>query len=143
MRILPTLAISLLFLGNLAIAQNKDKAKILQILANQTKYWNEGNLEQFMAGYWKSDSLVFIGKSGLTYGFDKTLANYKKNYPDLVTMGKLDFDIKKVEKISSKAYFVIGKWHLTRKEKGDLNGHYSLIFNKIKGIWVITSDHSS
>ncbi len=143
MRILSTLAISLLFLGNLAIAQNKDKAKILQILANQTKYWNEGNLEQFMAGYWKSDSLVFIGKSGLTYGFDKTLANYKKNYPDLVTMGKLDFDIKKVEKISSKTYFVIGKWHLTRKEKGDLDGHYSLIFNKIKGIWVITSDHSS
>jgi hypothetical protein len=143
MRKLSTLVFCLLFFGNLAMAQNKDKAKILEILANQTKFWNEGNLEQFMAGYWKSDSLVFIGKSGLTYGFDKTLANYKKNYPDLATMGKLDFEIKKVEKISSKTYFVIGKWHLTRKEKGDIGGHYSLIFKKIKGVWVITSDHSS
>ena len=96
-----------------------------------------------MAGYWKSDSLVFIGKSGLTYGFDKTLANYKKNYPDKATMGILEFDIKKVEKINRKVYFVIGKWHLTRKEKGDIGGHYSLIFKRIKGIWTIISDHSS
>lgn len=126
-----------------AIGQSKNETQIRSILYNQTKFWNEGNIERFMEGYLKNDSLVFIGKSGLTYGFDKTLANYKKNYPDIATMGKLDFDIKKIEKLSKKIYFVIGKWHLSRNEKGDLQGHYSLIFKKIKGKWTITSDHSS
>jgi ketosteroid isomerase-like protein len=126
-----------------AIAQNKDIQTINTILANQTKYWNEGNIDKFMEGYLKSDSLVFVGKSGLTYGFEKTLANYKRNYPDLASMGILDFDIKRIEKLSRKVYFVVGKWHLTRKEKGDLMGHYTLIFKKINGVWVIINDHSS
>lgn len=125
------------------LSQNKNESKIRAMFADQTKYWNEGNIEKFMQGYWKNDSLVFIGKSGLTYGFEKTLANYKKNYPDLASMGKLEFDIKKVEKLSKNTYFVIGKWHLIRKEKGDLQGHYSLIFKKINGEWTIISDHSS
>ncbi len=137
------LLLSLLFLKFNILAQNKNIKDIKAILASQTKYWNEGNLEQFMAGYWKNDSLVFIGKSGLTYGFDKTLANYKRNYPDLATMGKLTFDIKKIEKLSQKIYFVIGKWHLSRKVIGDIGGHYSLVFMKIGGKWTIISDHSS
>jgi hypothetical protein len=117
--------------------------EILLLLDNQTKAWNMGDLDDFMAGYWHNDSLVFIGKSGLTYGFEKTLANYKRNYPDKATLGKLDFDIKKIEKINRKNYFVIGKWHLERIEKGDLSGHYSLFLKKIDGKWQIVSDHSS
>jgi hypothetical protein len=132
-----------LFLSAFAFAQNKDVAKIQQILANQTKYWNEGNIEQFMQGYWKNDSLVFMGKNGVTKGYDMTLARYKKTYPDLPSMGKLDFDIKKIEQLSKKVYFVIGKFHLTRVEKGDLQGYFSLIFKKIGKEWVIISDHSS
>ena len=37
-----------------------------------------GNLEEFMSFYWKSDSLMFIGKNGIQYGWQKTLDNYKK-----------------------------------------------------------------
>jgi ketosteroid isomerase-like protein len=125
------------------VAQNKEIDNIHSILDEQTKYWNAGNLEQFMQGYWRNDSLVFIGKSGLTYGFEKTLANYKRNYPDLATMGILKFDIRKIEKLSKKLYFVVGKWHLTRNDKGVLEGYFSLIFKKIKGKWKIISDHSS
>lgn len=143
MKISPILILLICFKTFSTIGQSKNETQIRSILSNQTKYWNQGNLERFMEGYWRNDSLVFIGKSGLTYGFDKTLANYKKNYPDAATMGKLDFDIKKIEKLSKKIYFVIGKWHLTRKEKGDLQGHYSLIFRKISGKWTIISDHSS
>jgi hypothetical protein len=124
-------------------AQNKDIQKIQSLLANQTKFWNEGNIDKFMEGYLNSDSLVFVGKSGLTYGYNKTLNNYKKNYPDLASMGVLNFDIKKIEQLSKKIYIVVGKWHLTRKEKGDLMGYYSLIFKKTKKDWVIVYDHSS
>jgi hypothetical protein len=122
---------------------NEDKKQILDILDRQTKAWNEGKVDEFMIGYWESDSLMYIGKSGVTYGYKSTLERYKKNYPDKSTMGMLKFDIIKVNFISKDACFVVGKWHLTRPEKGDVGGHYTLLWRKMKGNWVIVADHSS
>lgn len=124
-------------------AQTKDEQNILSILDAQTKFWNAGDLENFMKGYWNNDSLMFIGKSGVTYGYKNTLENYKKGYPNRDAMGILKFNILKVEKISADAYFVVGKWHLTREKVGNVEGHYTLLFKKIKGEWVIVADHSS
>lgn len=126
----------------LSNGQSKNEKSIRQILDIQTTAWNEGNLEKFMMGYWKSDSLMFIGKSGITHGWQKTLENYKKGYPDKEAMGILYFDIIQVKKLSTQYYHVVGKWHLKRTI-GDLNGHYTLVFKKIKNNWVIISDHSS
>jgi len=125
-----------------AFSQDKDKTTILQILDRQTQAWNNGDLESFMKGYWENDSLCFIGKSGVTYGWTNTLNNYKKGYPDTAAMGKLHFDILSVKRLSPEYYHVIGKWHLQRTA-GDLSGHYTLVFRKISGQWVIISDHSS
>ena len=124
-------------------AQTKDEQTILSILDAQTKFWNTGDLENFMKGYWNNDSLMFIGKSGVTYGYKNTLENYKKGYPTRDAMGILKFNVLKVEKISADAYFVVGKWHLTREKVGDVEGHYTLLFKKIKGEWLIVADHSS
>lgn len=122
---------------------NEDKKQILNILDRQTKAWNEGKVDEFMIGYWESDSLMYIGKSGVTYGYKSTLASYKKNYPDKSAMGTLKFDIIKVNFIGKDTCFVVGKWHLSRPEKGDIDGHYTLLWRKMKGNWVIVSDHSS
>lgn len=119
-----------------------DKKQIIQILDQQTEYWNKGNLEAFMAGYWQSDSLMFIGKSAVTYGYANTLANYKKSYNSPEKMGKLSFDILKVQQLSTEYYWVLGKWMLKRTV-GDLSGHYTLLFKKIGGKWKIVADHSS
>lgn len=123
-------------------AQEKDRTQILKILEDQTIYWNKGDIDHFMAGYWNSDSLMFIGKNGVTYGYQNTLNNYKKNYSDREKMGQLKFDILQVKRISSDAYFVVGKWFLKRTI-GDIGGHYTLLFKKIKGQWCIVADHSS
>jgi ketosteroid isomerase-like protein len=134
----------LLLISFCAFAQIKDndEATIRKILDDQTTAWNRGDIENFMQGYWQSDSLLFIGKSGVTYGWGKTLSNYKKGYPDTAAMGKLDFNILQVKRLSSIYFSVIGKWHLARSI-GDLSGHYTLLFKKIKGKWVIIQDHSS
>jgi ketosteroid isomerase-like protein len=138
------LLLFVLFLSSLySSAQSKDEKQILAILENQTNAWNKGDIESFMKGYWQNDSLMFIGKSGVTYGYAQTLANYKKNYPDKDAMGILKFNLIKVTKLSGDAYYVIGKWHLTREKNGDIGGHYTLLFRKIKGKWVIVADHSS
>ena len=122
---------------------SNDKKQILNILVRQTKAWNDGKVVNFMNGYWESDSLMYIGKSGVTYGYKSTLERYKKNYPDKSTMGTLKFDIINVNFISKDACFVVGKWHLTRLEKGDVGGYYTLLWRKILGNWVIVADHSS
>lgn len=121
---------------------NADEKKIRQIMAEQERAWNRGDLAGFMHGYWNSDSLRFIGSRGLTYGWRQTLENYKKGYPDQAAMGQLKFTIISVEKTGKRAAFVIGKWHLTR-QAGDLSGHFTLLWRKINGHWVIVADHSS
>jgi len=130
------------FLTQEIIAQNAAERSIRDIMAAQELAWNRGDLEAFMQGYWRSDSLRFIGSSGLTYGWQQTLDNYKKGYPDTDAMGKLKFTILSVEQLSKRSAFVIGKWRLARKA-GDLSGHYTLLWKKIKGKWVIVADHSS
>ncbi|MBA2248832.1 MAG: DUF4440 domain-containing protein [Chitinophagaceae bacterium] len=125
-----------------ANAQSGDVAAILDLLNKQTKAWNNGQIEKFMEGYWQSDSLMFIGKSGVTYGWQKTLDNYKKGYPDTAAMGKLDFNLLQFKSLSPTCYFVVGKWHLARSI-GEVGGVFTLLFRKIKKKWVIIADHSS
>jgi ketosteroid isomerase-like protein len=125
-----------------AQAQNKDENAIRAMLSAQEAAWNTGNLEQFMIGYWQSDSLMFIGKNGPTYGYNKTLANYKKGYPDTAHMGKFTSTIVNMKRLSSEYYFVTGKWFLKRTV-GDVSGYYTLLIRKINGKWVVVADHSS
>jgi len=131
------------FLGNAANAQKiTDDLLIKNILSKQTAAWNTGDLEKFMDGYWRNDSLMFIGKNGPTYGWENTLKNYKKGYPDINTMGKLDFTLIDVKRLSPEYYSVVGKWHLKRTV-GDIGGTFTLLFKKIKKQWLIIQDHSS
>jgi ketosteroid isomerase-like protein len=129
-------------LGLLSNAQSRDEKEIRQLLTTQTAAWNQGNIEGFMQTYWKSDSLMFIGKNGIKWGWQTTLNNYKKSYPDTTAMGKLSFDILQVKKLSTEYYYVVGKWMLKRTI-GDLSGHYDLLLRRIKGRWYIIADHSS
>ena len=140
-KILSCFIITVIFFTT-ACAQNKDEQTIRTLLEEQRQAWNNGDKEKFMATYWQSDSLMFIGKSGVTYGWQNTLDNYKKGYPDTAAMGKLKFDILEVKKLSVIYFFVVGKWHLTRSI-GDVGGHFTLLFKKVKNKWVIVADHSS
>lgn len=139
-KILLLLAFSFTFIA--AHAQSKDEQAIRKALAIQNEAWNRGDLETFMSTYLSSDSLMFIGKSGVTYGWKNTLDNYKKGYPDTATMGKLRFDLLEFKRLSPEYYFVVGKWFLTRSI-GNVGGHFTLLFRKIKGKWYIIADHSS
>lgn len=132
----------LIFSATIVFAQNSDEAQIRGLLSAQTEAWNRGDLEGFMQTYWKSDSLLFIGKNGVSRGWQAALNNYRKSYPDTTAMGRLSFDVLVVKKLSPDYFYVVGKWMLTRTV-GDLSGHYDLLLRKIKGRWVIVADHSS
>ena len=131
----------MLFSANV-FSQTTDEQKIKDAMTEQLNAWNAGDIDRYMETYWHSDSLMFIGKSGPTYGFEKTKANYKKGYPDTAAMGKLDFEIISMKRLSVMYYSVVGKWHLKRSI-GDIGGAFTLLFKKIKKKWVIIQDHSS
>ncbi|HMU47685.1 MAG TPA: nuclear transport factor 2 family protein [Chitinophagaceae bacterium] len=142
MRICATVFLLFLFFSGFSQATDKNKSAILKTLEKQTEAWNSGDIEGFMKGYWENDSLTFIGKNGVTYGWTNTLNNYKRGYPDTAAMGKLSFTILEVKKLSKKYYHITGKWFLKRSV-GDVGGHFTLLFEKINDRWVIIKDHSS
>ncbi len=131
---------SLLFAIN-TNAQIKDDLQISSVMKEQMAAWNAGDMDRYMNTYWRSDSLMFIGRE-IEVGWNYVLKNYKRAYPDTASMGKLDFEIVKIKRLSGLYYSVAGKWYLKRSA-GDQNGAFTLLFKKIKNKWVIIQDHSS
>ena len=118
------------------------KKEILKVMTDQQTAWNNGNIDGYMQGYWKNDSLLFIGSKGPTYGWQKTLDNYKKSYPNKEKMGILEFSDIQVKILGKKHAYVFGKWKLVRTNDSP-NGIYTLIFEKFKNGWKIISDHTN
>ncbi len=123
-------------------AQTNDEQAVRSAMATQTTAWNNGDIDAFMTTYWKSDSLLFVGKTGPTYGWQNTLDNYKKRYPDTAAMGKLNFTLLQLKQLSPDYYFVLGQWRLQRSI-GDIGGFFTLLFRKVNRKWVIIADHTS
>ncbi|UYZ60292.1 YybH family protein [Hymenobacter latericus] len=117
--------------------------QIKTLLTTQSAAWNRGDLTAFMQGYWQNDSLLFIGKNGPTRGWQRTLDNYRRSYPDAAAMGQLTFSQLRVQPISPDAAHVVGRWQLARPAAGDVGGWFTLLFRKLDGKWVIVADHSS
>jgi ketosteroid isomerase-like protein len=132
---------SLMICSNYLFAQDDSNA-IKDVMNKQIEAWNNGDIDTFMQTYWKSDSLMFIGSTAPSYGWQTTLENYKKHYPDTAAMGKLSFNLINLKSLSPDYYFVIGAWHLTRSA-GNIGGYFTLLFKKINGRWVIVVDHTS
>jgi hypothetical protein len=135
-----------LFFSSTVLAQmalnSEDEKALFEIMSAQEFYWNKGDIERFMEGYWNNSELVFVGKNGLTYGYQNTLENYKKGYPDKESMGKLHFDILHTQQWDENTIQLIGKFTLTR-ENDQPTGYFTLLFKKIDSVWKIVSDHSS
>jgi len=120
----------------------KDIKAIKKVLKKQRLAWSENNIEEFMEGYWKSDSLTFYGKKGVTYGWENTLDNYLTYYPNASYTGTLSFKINVINNISPDSYYVLGEFHIKR-EIGNADGIFMLVFKKINGKWKIIADTSS
>lgn len=119
----------------------QDRKDILSVMKAQEQAWSVYDLEGFMAGYWKNDSLKFYGSRGLTKGWQQTLANYKRGYPSKEHIGTLNFTIDDISPIDEGSYWVMGQYHLKRSV-GDANGVFLIIFKKIDGAWKIVADMS-
>jgi uncharacterized protein (TIGR02246 family) len=129
-----------------AQAQSATQA-VQAALDAQLAAWNQGDIEQFMEYYWKSDQMKFVSAAGLNQGWQATLERYRQRYPGKEGMGKLQFEVVSNQQIDKKTCLVVGKFFLERtgpnNEKEEFKGWYSLVWQKVKGRWVIISDHTS
>ena len=119
------------------------RLEIMSVLEAQEKAWSKGDIGGFMEGYWRSDSITFVGSRGLSYGYDTVLRNYKAGYPDRQSMGELNFDILSFKMLGRKNAFMIGQYHLKRQSMDDATGFFTIIWEKVDGEWVIISDQSN
>ncbi|MDO6761769.1 nuclear transport factor 2 family protein [Tamlana sp. 2_MG-2023] len=122
--------------------EEADKKAIHKVLKKQRLAWSKNNIEEYMAGYWKSDSLKFYSANGVTKGWENTLDRYLKAYPTEDHTGILSFKINDITKISKDAYYVLGEYHIKR-DLGNADGIFMLVFKKINGEWKIIADTST
>ena len=122
----------------------KDKiaTDIKTVMNKQAEAWNAGDIDGYMAGYWRSEKLVFISGENVTRGWQPTLERYKKAYDSRAKMGVLTFSDVEVNVLSHDAAVVLGSWALKR-EKDDPHGKFTLTFRKLKEGWRIIMDHTS
>lgn len=116
---------------------------IEQLLRDQQKAWNDGNIEKFLAGYWHSPELTFSGSGGVERGWDGVLARYKRRYATREEMGRLDFSGLEFRFLADDAALVLGRWHLSRPAKGDAGGVFTLVIERFPEGWKIIHDHTS
>lgn len=119
-----------------------DRGAIESVLRAQQEAWNRGDVDAFLTGYWHSPELTFSGSNGVSRGWDGVLARYKKNYPDRAAMGQLDFSDLEFRFLGADFALVLGHWHLKR-EKGDIGGVFSLVWQRFPQGWKIIHDHTS
>lgn len=125
-----------------AFAQSKDEATIRKVMDDQAAAWNRGDIDGFMAGYWKSEKLTFVSGTNVTRGWQQTLDRYKKSYDTRAKMGTLTFSDLELTVLSKDAAVVLGSWSLAR-EKDNPHGKFTLLFRKFKEGWRVVMDHTS
>jgi ketosteroid isomerase-like protein len=114
------------------------------VLDVQVEAWNRGDLEGFMAGYWRSPDLVFCSGATVTRGWDGTLDRYRKRYQsEGREMGRLRFDGVEVIPLGEDAALARGSWRLTMRDGREPHGLFTLLLRRLDGAWRIVHDHTS
>lgn len=127
-------------------AQTAARSEVLAVLVAAEAGWNAGDLEAYMASYWRSDDLRFAGGDRVSFGWEQVLAGYRKRYPDQATMGTLTFSDLDVTPLGADAAIAFGRWRLDRDgedPKEAPTGLFTLLLRRLPEGWRIVHDHTS
>jgi ketosteroid isomerase-like protein len=126
------------------VPEDLDPAAVRRVLGDQVAAWNRGDLEGFMKGYWKSDSLTFYSGGTASQGWQVTLERYRKRYQtEGREMGTLVFDLHDVVVPARGQALVRGGWSLKLKD-GEPHGLFTLWLRWFPDAgWRVVHDHTS
>jgi ketosteroid isomerase-like protein len=122
----------------------RQELNIIKVLIAQENAWNKGDLAAFANGYKDSPDTLFITHS-VFRGFAGLLDEYKRDYPTRAAMGTLAYSDLEVHPLDENFAVVIGKYHLERgkKDGGNVEGLFSLVFENTDNGWKIVVDHTT
>ena len=119
-------------------------APVRALLDAQVVAWNRGDLESFMAGYWRSPELVFCSGATVSKGWDATLERYRKRYQaEGREMGTLRFESLEIQPLGPDAAFARGEYWLRMSDGQQPHGRFTLVLRRLSGAWRIVHDHTS
>jgi beta-aspartyl-peptidase (threonine type) len=119
------------------------QAEIQQLLDGQTAAWNRGDLEGFMAGYWRSPELTLSSGKECFRGWQSTLERYQGRYQgNGQLMGQLNLGELEIELLGPDSAMVRGRWHVAVGQQ-TMNGLFTLILRRFSEGWRIIHDHTS
>jgi beta-aspartyl-peptidase (threonine type) len=122
----------------------RDRQEIQTVLQRQADAWNRGDLDAFLAGYWRSERTVFAGGDQVHRGFDAMARRYREAYPTREKMGRLSFSNLSFEQLQDDRAVVTGSWELeiagSQKRPG---GVFTLLWRRFDDGWKIVHDHTS
>lgn len=120
-----------------------DRADVVAVLDAQAAAWNRGDLDGYMAGYAKTDALVFTSGSKIRRGWQATYDAFHKRYAqDRTAMGTLRFEILSVDPVGADGAVVLGNWILTNSPS-DGRGVFSVVVERRAEGWRVIHDHTS
>jgi uncharacterized protein (TIGR02246 family) len=140
-------ALSVAWLGSAPQVEGQafdaERQAIRKVLDDQEKAWNGGDLEGFLAGYWRSPDLSFFSGKDHTRGWRQTLERYRKRYQaEGKQMGRLAFAAVDIDVLGKDAAWVRGRWGLTQGAEKH-GGLFTLILRRFPEGWRIVHDHTS
>jgi ketosteroid isomerase-like protein len=122
----------------------RQELDIIKVLLAQENAWNNGDLAGFAKGYKDSPDTLFITHQ-VFRGFAGLLDEYKHDYPNKGAMGTLAYSDLEVHPLDENFAIVIGKYRLERSKKdgGNAEGLFSLVFENTDNGWKIVLDHTT
>lgn len=114
------------------------------VLERQAADWNRGDLDGFLAGYWKSPRVVFQSAGQRYDGWEAMRDRYRRRYQaEGRAMGKLAFSGLEIEPLGPEAVLARGRWDLKMPDGSTPGGLFTLILRKFPEGWKIVHDHTS
>ena len=130
------------FVCGAAEQSSNPASEIQSVLTSQQNAWNRGDIDEFMNGYARSASTVFVSEDEVKSGWETVRDRYRIKYSDRAKMGTLSFSEIEVTMLSPDAAVVLGRWRLKRATD-EPHGRFTLIFKSLPEGWRIVHDHTS
>lgn len=115
--------------------------RIRLVMERQVESWNADDLDGYMEGYWRSDSLSFHGGSRRIRGWNALRDMYASVYSG-ERRGTLEFTEVAVSVPCDDTAWVTGRWSVDLPDTVR-SGRFTLIFRRTGDGWRIVHDHSS
>jgi ketosteroid isomerase-like protein len=126
---------------NRSFTPDDDRA-VRAVLTAQEEAWNQGDVEGFMAGYARTEALVFTSGAKIRRGWQETHDKFVATYGQARdTMGRLGFEVLAVQPIGADGAVVLGRWSLDGPSAG--SGVFSVVLERRSGGWEVVHDHTS